>query len=159
MSFLSDADKSEYEALIDEALDVSNFSNKTLIWKRARTKGLNRFMEDTTEEVANINLPCLCNYNYMRSWPITGYAEIGETDRQSVQVILSTKIIIGVQDSYNVYLADADGNLLYNPAYDRFILEGIEYKASGDTPASQGFTRNLMFTFILTRELKKTRNQ
>jgi len=152
MALLNTQEQQEYESLIEDAL--STFCTKSMTWKRSKTKGMKRYGEDSEEfEFQTVVLPVLCNYNYMRSWPITDYTLTGEADKQSIQILISKKLL---KDGN--YLTK-DGYFSYSPAFDRFYLDGIEYKASGDTNASQAFSDDLIFSFIVIRPLKPTRDQ
>lgn len=153
MSFISDIDKTEFEAIISDSMTSENFGSKTLIWFKAISGALNRFGEDSEEIKDGINIPCLINYNYMRSWPITQYSEAGEVNRQSMQVLISKKFL--KDNGFLTY----DGYFDYSPGHDDFAIDGVKYEAAGDTPASQAYTDDLLFTLILIPQLKPTRSQ
>lgn len=144
---LSQMDWQNYENAINQAL--TEFSTKNMIWVR-ELSNLNRWGEDNTNNKSpNIDIPVLCNYNYYRSWPITQFNESGEYDKQSVQVIIRKQWLID-----NGFLTSQTFD--YNPAGDRFKIDGILYKANGDTSAAQSLTNDLIFSFILEREIEKT---
>lgn len=153
MILLSEQDKLDYENLITDAF-LNAFASKQLKWVKSKNV-VQRFGEDTTGELDSDNpifLPCLINYNYLRSWPITAYTDTGEVDKQSMQILLSKKYL---QDTG---FLTSDGYWQYSPAFDRFYIDGMELKASGDTAASQAFNDDIFITIIMIRTLKDTRD-
>src|SRR5699024_7697627 len=85
-------------------------------------------------------------YNYMRTWPITLHTETGELDKQSVQVFVNKQYLAA-----NGHINTA-GAFDYNPAMDRFIIDGLVYKAVGDTAVAQAGSSDILISFILKRE-------
>lgn len=144
---INDAQWERYERTINDAMET--FANKEIIWRRF-TKQVNRFGEDPQETYSDITLKCLINYNYMRSWPITFTSDSGELDRQSMQVLFSKDYL-----KTSGYLT-IDGSLDYDPAMDRFIIDGLVMKSFGDTPVSQSNNLDLMYSVIVKREETKT---
>ena len=86
----------------------------------------------------------------MRTWPIDQPSIAGEVDRQSIQLFFNKEILndLGYLSVY--------GNLAYNPDYDRFRLDGILYRPSGDTAAAQNMLSDIFFLLILQREETET---
>jgi hypothetical protein len=142
MSYLSDADWDEYKDIIDSVHD--DFNQETLIWKKFK-KTLNRFSEGKNQDYDTINLKCLVQYNIFRVWPMTKETNTGALDEQSVAVYLN-----------NTYLSSlghltVGGVFKFDPANDKFILHGLEYRAAGETPVAQAHNRALLNLIILKR--------
>lgn len=127
-----------------------DFGHKEITWRRSRL-GLDRWQEDNAGTVdIDVTLNVLCNYNYMRTWPITLPTDSGELDRQSVQLIFSKPEL-----ALGGYITP-EGNFNYNPDYDRFIMDGLVYKPFGDTPVSQAHDEDLLISIIVKREETNT---
>lgn len=127
----------------------STFYTHSITWLRRKGNGRDRFGEDLPEEFSEVILPCQKNYNVMRTWPITEYTESGENDRQSVQVWFSKPLL-----KEKGYITSEQFS--YNPSTDLFKIGGVIYKAQGDTPASQVYEDDLIFTIILRPVNTKT---
>lgn len=115
------------------------YMTKTITWKKRAGKKRSEWGEDTPETYEDRELKVLENYNYMRTWPITQHTESGSLDKQSIQLFIS-----------KFHLEDAgwlnsQGNMDYDPGYDRFIIDGVPYIAAGDTLSSQFFEDDLLF--------------
>lgn len=153
MPLITAEDFTEFNEVINDALE--SFSTKTLLWYR-KISNLSDFMEDTGDlgnmQAPPIAIPVLCNYNYMRSWPITRNTDAGEVDKQSVQILISKKWL-----NSNGYLTN-EGYFNYSPSLDRFRIDGLVHKSQGDTLVSQSNT-DLIFSMILTREETTTGNK
>jgi hypothetical protein len=122
------------------------FCKQTIIWRRVTTK-VDPFMEDNSQGLhQDITLKCLCNYNYMRSWPVTNFTESGGNDRQSTQVLFTKEYLRGLG-----YL-NADGYFDYNPVLDKFILDGLIMEPAGDSSVSQAGDDPLLQEVILVRQ-------
>lgn len=102
--------------------------------------------EDTNIRDQELKLLCLVQYNYFRSWPINDVKPSGEHDKESCLVYFNLDFL------EKNGLLDGNGNLQFNPAMDRFILEGVTYKAFGDSKAAQAKDQNLFIFIILQRE-------
>lgn len=125
---------------------ADTFHKKEIIWKRIKTT-IDRYGEDTSDSgYDEVPLLVLCNYNYMRTWPITVRTETGGYDRQSMQILINKDYL-----RENGYLTDS-GTFDYNPIEDMFELDGINYRAAGDTPISQNSTDDILFSMILKAE-------
>lgn len=128
---------------------TKEMGNKPIVFKK-----FNDFPSPFNEDISNLNNPSnyttytitgILNYNYMRTWPISNITGGGERDNQSVQLFLN-KQILG-----DLGLLSINNNFNYNPDYDRFIIDGIPYKAMGDTSASQIAEDDINFLVILER--------
>lgn len=126
-----------------------SFANKTITWRRSPFK-INEFMEDEEPEQFNdVELNVLCNYNYMRTWPINQMTETGALDAQSIQVYIPL-VHFAAND------LNTDGMPIINHA-DLFIVDGMTYHYMGDTPVSQAQNgKDLFFAMVLKRYRKET---
>lgn len=134
----------DYNSLMLDAADT--FAQKPMIWKRLTSK-LDRYGEDNSDnDYDDITLKVLCNYNYMRSWPITIKTETGGVDKQSVQVLIPKE-----QLRAGGYLTP-EGYFDYNYNDDIMVLDGLRYIPMGDTPASQMQSDDVFITMVLKRK-------
>lgn len=151
MKLIDQADLDDFRNLIQtDAFDT--FGLVIIIWRRVINPSVSdRYREDTTKpSTVDINLRCIVNYNYLRSWPITNMEEAGELESQSIQVLFSKK---DLRDGG--YMNDA-GLFLYDPAYDRFILDGLIRKPIGDSSVSQLDTESLLYEVIMVEQATPT---
>lgn len=129
---------------------VNTFHNdafqQTIIWKK-NTVRTNLFNEDHGQTYSNINLLGLVQYNQFRAWPITRMTDSGEIDKQSCLVYLNNKYL----EENN--LLNSHGQFQYDAGKDFFEINGVTYKAMGDSQASQVQNSNpQLFFLILKRE-------
>jgi len=147
------ADLAAAWAKFNGAMDVARemFATKTVIWKR-NTGYVNPFMEGIPpDNYEDISLKCLCNYNYMRTWPITQETETGGEDRQSIQLFFYKKELIehGMIDDQN--------RVIFDPARDKVVVDAILYIISGDSFVSQVDNGNdVLFSLIVKRDKSYT---
>lgn len=106
--------------------------------------------EDYNQRSEDVNLKGLIQYNYFRSWPMTQSTESGELDKESILLYLN----IGYLES--ISMVDSNKNLLFDPGHDRFIINGLVYKAMGDSQAAQAKDNPLLIFIILKREETNT---
>ena len=127
--------------------NVNGVANKDVTWK-FMTHRLDNFGEDVPKEYAEDerSLLALIQYNYFRSWPLSKDGPSGEEDRQNILMILNIEYL-NTQGWIN-----ANNQFTFNQASDRFVFDGITWKASGDTPVSQNFDNGLHFLIVLKRE-------
>lgn len=103
------------------------------------------FGEDGQATYQDIELKVLVADNSYRTWPINKPSPSGITDNQSLCIYVSKS-----------YLADNDllnvaGRFTFNPDKDRFVIEGLQYMAGGDTQVSQAGDKSILFMIILKR--------
>lgn len=132
-----------------QKLAHTTFHTHSIIWLKQRGNLRDRWGEDLPRNEEEITLPCLKNYNVLRTWPITQNTEVGETDKQSIQLWFSKPKLVELG-----YVTE--GRFDYRPDFDRFKIGDIIYKAQGDTPASQAYEDDLVFTIIIRPEEKNT---
>ena len=146
MDLISDAEWALFRQSMRDAHDT--FAQKPITWVRYE-EAIDQFEEGNWTKTS-VELKGLCNYNVLRTWPINYTTETGEYERQTIQIYL-----------YKQYLADSgyihdEGYFIYNPTTDRFIIDGLEYRPSGDTPVSQADAEDQWITIILQREETST---
>ena len=106
---------------------------QTVIW----CKHLNQMLshgEDTIPTYRKVEIEALCSYNAFRNWPLNSYSVSGESD---------------------------DENCSYwdlNWQEDRFIINGLTYRPSGDTQLVQAKDEALVFMVILKRDRETVPN-
>lgn len=125
------------------------FHQKPITWKRA-TITTDRYGEDLVAPTTTVELLVLLNYNFMRTWPADRTSATGETDDESVQVMINKEYL-----RQNGYL-NASGYFDFNPDLDRFIIDGLKYKPFGDTAAAQMQVDDVLITIILKRDHTQT---
>jgi hypothetical protein len=143
MGHMTQADWDEYIESINEFHDDA--FQQIINWKRIVTN-LSENGEDDVIRTENIELKGLFLYNYFRSWPNSKPDTTGETDQESCMLILN-----------NQYLTDlgyvnGDNQFTFKPVEDRFVLNGLTYKASGESHAAQAGSKPIIHFIILKRE-------
>lgn len=137
----------KFRALQRDAHDT--FAQKSMFWYRS-ISSLDRFGEDNVNDAPPVELKVLCNYNYMRSWPITIGTDAGKLDRSSIQILINKDYLRELG-----YL-NADGYFDFERNEDTFKIDGIIYRDAGDTAVSQAKDDDLWFAIILRREETST---
>lgn len=128
---------------------INNFHEdafrQEVTWERTLT---NRDVhgEDRNIRRENIILEGLVQYNYFRSWPINKTEIAGEVDKENVLIYFNINYL------KKMGYTDDKGNFLFNRGYDRFIIDGVEYKPFGDSHAAQAKGETLFIFIILKRE-------
>lgn len=105
-----------------------------------------RYGEDYNKRKKDKTIKCLILYNYFRSWPMSNMNHIGELDKESCLVYFN------IADLRKQGLLNAHDQLQFSPAYDRFIINGVMYKSTGDSQAAQAHSKPLLIFLILKRE-------
>ena len=143
MQLISDEQWAMYRATMKDAHDT--FHKKEIIWNRL-ISDLDRFGEDYPDNFVPTPLLVLCNYNYMRSWPVTMATDAGKLDRESVQILIN-KDYLREQGYLN-----ANGYFDFRRNEDTFTMDGITYRDAGDTAVSQAGSDDILISIILKRE-------
>lgn len=150
MGFLTSADWQEYKDIINEFnLDDSNM--QVITWRRLTTN-LSRFGEDDNIAHTNTNINGLLQYNYFRSWPTNKTTISGEVDKESVLLWLNIEYL-----RTNGWLT-ASNQFSFRPGEDRFIVNGVTYKALGNSQAAQASDEPLLVFIVLKAEETETGN-
>ena len=102
--------------------------------------------EDNNYRFKEINLKCLIQYNQFRAWPITQTTDSGETDKESILVYFNIKYLkdLGYTNNHDQFK--------FKPDYDRFLINGLIYKAFGESQVAQAGAKPLLVFIILKRE-------
>lgn len=149
MQLVSDAMWDIYKKTMMDIHDT--FAKKEIIWVN-NSRREDRFGEDKINEPNQIVLLGLYNSNYMRTWPVTTNTSSGEIDQQSAQIFFNKEYL------QNIGYLNADGYFKYNPGLDRFIIDGLQYKAFGDTATAQMMDDDAWVTIIIKRDVAETGN-
>ena len=143
MKLMKQTDWDKYTKSINDWQEDA-FQQK-LIWRRFITYQ-NKHGEDGEPLFEDIELKGLLHYNYFRAWPVTQATTTGEIDKESCLLYLNRKYLQELG-----YITNQE-TLDYDPAMDRFILDGIEHKSTGESQAGQAYDTTLFYFLILKRE-------
>jgi len=143
MDLIGAAGWAAYKTIINYAGDT--FNKEIITWKRS-TRTMQRHGEDQSTTYEDVILEGLMDYNEFKSWPdASSYRVTGFEDRTSALLILNNKWL---QDNGHT---NSEGYFSYNPAMDKFIINGIEYIAPGDTHTAQANNEPLLTYIIVYR--------
>lgn len=145
-----------YKNHIKKFLD-NDAGRQTIIW----AKHVNQLLshgEDKIPRYLKIEIEALCYYNAFRNWPINVSTVTGETDEENLSIMISRDYIERLKGG--LYWkkvttesgVDTDGYWDFNWSEDRFVINGITYKPSGDTQIAQAKDEALVFLIILKRD-------
>lgn len=134
----------QYKRIISKFLDEDSGKQK-ITWYKAIENPLH-MGEDLPPQFYAINMEVLCYYNAFRNWPINTATVSGELDEENLSILVS-KDQIGKLGYLN-----KEGYWDFNWASDRFELNGILYKPSGDTQVAQAHDEAIVFMVILKRD-------
>jgi hypothetical protein len=140
------ANWAKYKDLIREATDT--FAQKQVTWRRY-SYGFDPNGEDLGDNGAfeEIDMRGLLAHNYYLKWPINLTTTSGELERMNTYLMFDKRYL---QD--NGWLSLQDNFNYGDKVRDRFIIDGIIYKAYGDTNLSQAKDEDLHFALILQRQ-------
>lgn len=133
-----------YKKIITDFLDL-DAGRQTITW----AKHVNQYLdhaEDDSPRYYNISIEALCYYNAFRDWPINKATVPGELDDENLSILISKNYIEQIG-----YL-NQEGYWNFNWSEDRFVINGLVYKPSGDTQVSQAKDEALVFLVILKRD-------
>lgn len=133
-----------YKKIITNFLDI-DAGRQTITWAKAVDQLLSHG-EDSTPKYYNIPIEALCYYNSFRNWPINKATISGELDDENLSILISKSYIEQIG-----YLT-SEGYWDFNWSEDRFVINGIIYKPSGDTQVAQAKDEALVFLVILKRD-------
>ena len=120
-----------------------------LVWKRFITYQ-NKHGEDNKPLFEDVELKGLLHYNYFRAWSVTQSTTTGEIDKESCLLYFNKKYL-----KEQGYIKN-DNTFDFDPAMDRFILDGITYKSTGESQAGQAHDSTLFYFLVLKREETNT---
>lgn len=133
-----------YKKIITSFMNV-DAGRQTIIW----AKNVNQLLthgEDYTPMYHRIEIEALCYYNAFRNWPIDKPTISGELDEENLSILVTTDYI------QQIGYLNAEGYWDFNWSMDRFVINGIVYKPSGDTQVAQAKDQALVFMVILKRD-------
>lgn len=93
-----------------------------------------------------IKIEALCYYNSFRNWPINKETVTGELDDENLSIMVTDTFIKSIGH------LNENGYWDFDWSSDRFIINGIVYKPSGDTQVAQAKDQALVFLVILKRD-------
>lgn len=143
MTQLSPADWEKFTNTVNTFSD--SISDYTVIWKKY-IGDIDRYREQGDIKFEDREMKTLIAFNAFRNWPQDKRSEQGTIDKEYCSLYLN-KAYLASKD----WLTD-NKNLDFDPGMDRFVIDGITYKPSGDTLISQVFNNTLFITLILERE-------
>ena len=142
--FISNRAWETYKKIIKNFLDIDS-GRQPIHWLK-HINQLNPYGEDICDKYFDIKLEGLCFYNAFRNWPINKVTSSGELDEENLTIYISKS-----QIEAKGYLTE-EGYWQFNWSEDRFIINGICYKPSGDTQVAQAKDEALVFLVILRRD-------
>lgn len=142
--FISNRAWETYKKIIKNFIDIDS-GRQPIHWLK-HINQLNLYGEDIGDKYFDIKLEGLCFYNAFRNWPINKVTSSGELDEENLTLYISKS-----QIEAKGYLTE-DGYWQFNWSEDRFIINGICYKPSGDTQVAQAKDEALVFLVILRRD-------
>jgi len=141
MGYINNATWTRYKNILREFHDDA--MQMDVIWKRSVTSRT-RLTNDA--KTVDVTIQGLVQYNHFRNWPINKTEVTGEVDKESVLLYLNQEWL-----SEQGYL-DINKQFKFDPGYDRFFIEGIEYKSAGESKAAQTKDDTILVFIILQRE-------
>lgn len=136
----------DWQSHIDIVNDFHNDAfQQDVIWQRTIRK-LSSHGEDSGPKTENIILKGLLQYNNFRSWPINKDEITGQVDNESNLLYLNLQYL-----KDNNYL-NSDGQFIFDPGMDKFIINGVKYSPKGDSQAAQASDTVLFHFIVLKRE-------
>ena len=144
MPLVSDKAWSKYKKIIQNFLDQAAGRQK-IVWAKHINQTLS-YGEDSLPQYSFNVIEALCYYNAFRNWPINKSSVSGEQDEENLSIMISRQYL-----KDRGYLNSND-YFDFNWAEDRFIINGISYRPTGDTNVSQAKDEAIVFLIILKRD-------
>lgn len=142
--FIPNKSWDRYKSIINDFLDIDAGRQK-IIWAKAVNQLLSHG-EDSTQMYFKKEIEALCFYNAFRNWPINKNTESGELDDENLSIMISGRYL-----GDHGYLNE-QGYWEFDWVMDRFEINGIVYRPTGDTQVSQAKDEALIFQIILKRD-------
>ena len=133
-----------YKKIIQKFLDFD--AGRQVIYWMKHVDQMLAFAEDSTPQFISIPIEALCFYNAFRNWPLNKATVSGALDEENLSIYVSKSNIEKLG-----YLS-SEGYWDFNWEEDRFVINGITYKPSGDTQVAQAKDEALVFMVILKRD-------
>lgn len=142
--FLSNKTWDRYKNIINDFMD-QDAARQVIIWAKA-VKQLLTHGEDSTQKYFRKPIEVLCYYNAFRNWPLNRASTTGELDEENLSIMISGKYLRehGFMNEQNYWNFDW--------AMDRFEINGIVYRPTGDTQVAQAKDEALVFMIVLKRD-------
>lgn len=142
--YISNKAWNRYKKIVQKFLNLDAGRQK-VFWMQHVDQML-AFAEDSTPQFVGIEIEALCFYNAFRNWPLNKATVSGALDEENLSIYISKSAIEELG-----YL-NSDGYWNFNWEEDRFVINGIVYKPSGDTQVAQAKDEPLVFMVILKRD-------
>jgi len=142
--YVSNKSWKKYKDIVTKFLDDDS-GKQVITWAKHVNQMLSHG-EDLTPVYYGIEIEALCYYNAFRNWPLNQATITGEIDEENLSILISKNKIQELG-----YLND-NGYWDFNWAEDRFVINGIVYRPSGDTQVAQAKDEALVFLVILKRD-------
>lgn len=142
--FLSNKAWNKYKKIIKDFID-KDAGRQVVTWMR-HIDQIGAFGEDVGDQYLPIQLEALCYYNVFRNWPINKPTISGELDEENLTIYVTKRQI------ETLGYINSEGYWQLNWSEDRFVINGITYKPSGDTQVAQAKDEALCFIVILKRD-------
>lgn len=133
-----------YKSIIRNFLDV-DAGRQTITWAKRIMQPMTHG-EDFSPMYQNIQIEALCYYNSFRNWPINKETVTGELDDENLSIMITDQFLKSINH------LTPEGYWDFNWSEDRFIINGMIYKPSGDTQVAQAKDQALVFLIILKRD-------
>ena len=133
---------------------------QTVIWCRHLNQMLSHG-EDTIPTYRRVEIEALCSYNALRNWPLNTPSVSGESDDENCSILVSMDYIQNLDGGkYLKTIGDSEVDTYWdlNWQEDRFIVNGLTYRPSGDTQLAQAKDEALVFMVILKRDRETVPN-
>lgn len=142
--FLSNKAWNKYKKIIKDFMD-KDAGRQVVTWMR-HIDQIGAFGEDGEDQYLPVQLEAICYYNVFRNWPINKPTISGELDDENLTIYVTKRQI------ETLGYINSEGYWQLNWSEDRFIINGITYKPSGDTQVAQAKDEALCFIVILKRD-------
>lgn len=134
----------KYKSIINDFMDL-DAGCQEVIWAKAVEQILDHG-EDSIPKYFKKPIKALCYYNAFRNWPINRNTLAGEIDDENLSIMITAKYL-----REHGYLDD-NGYWNFDWTLDRFEINGIVYRPTGDTQVAQAKDEGLIFQVILKRD-------
>lgn len=144
--FISEAEWQQYED------DINSFNDDAMQQPITWVKSISIFDALGREKLKTktVELKGLINYNHFRSWPINKESITGQIDKESMLLYLNHKYLLE-----SGYIGES-GTFDFKADLDKFIVDGFEYSAKGNSQTAQTKNKTLLHFIVLKREEKLT---
>ena len=142
--YISNKAWDKYKRVVQDFMDI-DAGRQVIYWYRHVDMQL-PFGEDLGDIYIDNEIEALCYYNAFRNWPINRATNTGELDEENLSLYVSAQYL------YQHHYTNSAGYWDINPSEDRFLINGILYKPSGDTQVAQAKDIPIAFILILKRD-------